>query len=169
MRPRRLFLTAPRGERERELPPATTARGTCSWPPGTSLPPSSPGRGERGDRFWLRMKLLLPTGRAWGSSPRFSPLCALHQRWLRIPCPPAVAQVLSLDDVAKGNIAGRSHGCSGPRGFGGVGGCCPVLPHRLSSPLLCKDWSQRSPSCSLQERGGPRARGTSVVPLHGSA
>lgn len=157
MRPRRLFPTAPRGQRDPERPPATAARGSCSWPPGTSLPPSSPGRGGHGDGFWLRTKLLLPTGRAWGSTACVQPVVCF-------------APALGTDPVpTRGGASARGPGCGAMtwrRGASwgeataalvlvgwGWGASGPA--RRPGSPLLHGDRSRSSPSRSLQERGGP--------------
>lgn len=166
MRPRRLFLTAPRGKRERELPPATAARGTCSWPPGTSLPPSSPGRGERGDSSWLRMKLLLPTGRAWGSSPRFSPSCALHQHWVQIPHPPVVAQMPKVQALVRRPGEGERRGEKPQSSWDGVGGGSGPAPRaglpaalRGSVPAISLPLAAEAQgSWRVQDLSGPPAR-----------
>ena len=90
-----------------------------------------------------------------------SPLRALRQHWEQIPCPPTVAQVPQVQALVrgpgKGDVAGRSHGRSSPHGTGCGEGSGPAP--RPGSPLLRRDRSWLSPSCSLQEQGRPGARG----------
>lgn len=159
MRPRRLFPTALKGKHERELPPATTAQGSCSWPPGTSLHRAAQVGGAWG-RFLVEDEVAASHG------PRFSFAAALDAD----PMPtcggtsaqgPGSCRMTWQRAVSQGEATADL--VLVVWGWGDL-----VLPHRLGSPLLHRDGNLGGPPARAGERVSDAPTAQPDLPRPGS-